>query len=158
MIKYLSRFLTFITGTFIAAYIGSLFSEDYKKHLSWWPYVLDIVFFLSLLLLLIKILQQNKQITDFKSQQRELEQKIKIINKEHQKNLQGQIQTKQRIIEQRDDYFQKNSILKVENKYQHLFIEQLLPAIPQQEIEQVFEFIDVTQLQIKNKENEDVSN
>ncbi|MBZ1540892.1 hypothetical protein J6K67_06230 [Leuconostoc mesenteroides] len=137
MLKYLSRFLTFINGTFIAAYISSLFSEDYKKYLSWWPYVVDIILFLSLLLLLIKILQQNKQINYVKSQKNELEKEIKKINEEHKKNLQGQIESKSRVRQERDDYRTINQQLqtinvqlKEANGYQKAINTRLISLLP----------------------------
>lgn len=94
----------------------------------------------------------------------ELKKKISLLNEQndeliqkHQKNLQGQVQTKERIVKQRDDYAKRNAILEIQNKYHRLFVDRIMQTFPEKDIAQTVKNIDIDidQITIESEINKD---
>lgn len=87
MLKLIFKFLTFINGLIIATYLGVLFTTDgFKNYLPLWPYVLNVVLFLTIIILTVKVFQlendlkscdsKSKTNTETKESQRQNELSI----------------------------------------------------------------------------------
>lgn len=106
---------------------------------------------------------KNNEIDELKKEISSLkEQNTKLIQ-EHQKNLQGQVQAKERIVKERNQYAERNAFLEVQNKYQQLFVERIMQTFPEKDISQAINSIDLDQIKIegeitKNEENQNNKN
>lgn len=97
---------------------------------------------------------KNTEIDELKKEISSLKkQKAKLIQ-EHQKNLQGQVQAKERIVKERNHYANRNAFLEIQNKYHQLFVERIMQTFPEKDISQAVKSIDLDQITIESEINE----
>ncbi|MBZ5995263.1 hypothetical protein KII97_01915 [Leuconostoc gelidum subsp. gasicomitatum] len=147
----------------------SKYTYHFKTPVLIWGIVSITLLVLSVILFIISfqkfINDKDYQLTEIKNDKNneidELKNKIRLLNEknteliqEHQKNLQGQVQTKERIVKQRDDYAKRNAVLEVQNKYHQLFVERIMQTFPEKDISQAVKSIDLDQITIESEINE----
>lgn len=95
---------------------------------------------------------KNQEIDELKKKISTLNEQSNQLIQEHQKNLQGQVQAKERIVKQRNHYAERNAFLEIQNNYQQLFVERIMQTFPEKDISKVVTSIGLEQIKIESQE------
>lgn len=126
----------FVTGKLF--YELTQYTYHFKTAVVSWGIVFSVTLVTTIIVFVLSLQkfidQKNKQLEEIKKEHAALKKELSKKERDHEINLKGQLESKQRIRQERDGYIARNADLEAINNNQLLLLNQMLTTVSKPEL------------------------